>query len=316
VAGLVGCVAILLGAVITYRITTDKGELVVVVETEDPDIEVIVKRGGEQITIIDPQTKKQIELPSGKYELELAGDKPGLSLSKEEFTLKRGDKTVVTVRREAPVPSAQPNKASDPPVGTGTTLSKTSPETMVQRFRPIDLQPHANVKLTENVGNPGNTLERLPTGKQTFAGIPFAITGGSIQLASQSVAKPERVEGIKVGGKFIRLHFLHATHAPVDAETTIGSYTVNYTDGSQETIPLVYGKDLCDWWYYENSPLPTRAKVGWEGTNEDASNQGAKIRLYVMTWTNPAPEKAIASLDLASNSTVSAPFCVAITAEK
>ncbi len=103
VAGLVGFVAILLGAVITYRIATDKGELVVVVETEDPDIEVIVKRGGEQITIIDPQTKKQIELPlpSGKYELKLAGDKPGLRLSKEQFTLKRGDQTVVTVRREA-----------------------------------------------------------------------------------------------------------------------------------------------------------------------------------------------------------------------
>src|SRR5262249_23734115 len=64
VAGLVGFIAILLGAGITYRIATDKGELVVVVETEDPDIEVIVKRGGEQITIIDPQTKKQIELPS------------------------------------------------------------------------------------------------------------------------------------------------------------------------------------------------------------------------------------------------------------
>jgi hypothetical protein len=118
IAGLVGFIMILFGAGITYRIASNKGELVVVIEAEDPDIEVVVKQGGEQITIIDPQTKKRTELPSGKYELKLAGDKPGLRLSPEQFTLKRGDKTVVTVRREAPPdPEEQPalaEAAQDP----------------------------------------------------------------------------------------------------------------------------------------------------------------------------------------------------------
>jgi serine/threonine protein kinase len=67
VAGLVGFLAILLVAVITYRIATDKG--VLVIETEDPNIKVIVKQGGKRVTIIDPQTNKQIDLQSGKYEL-------------------------------------------------------------------------------------------------------------------------------------------------------------------------------------------------------------------------------------------------------
>jgi hypothetical protein len=63
--------------------------------------------------------------------------------------------------------------------------------------------------------------------------------------------------------------------------------------------------------------LPTRAKVGCEGTNQNAWNSGAKIRLYVTTWKNPAPEKELATLDFAStNSSECAPFCVAITAEK
>ncbi len=112
VAGLVGFVAILFGAVIIYRIATDKGELVVVVETEDPDIEVIVKQGGKQITIIDPQTKKQIELPlqSGKYELKLAGDKPGIKTLDTSSSRSSGAiKTVVTVRREPPEPSETPS---------------------------------------------------------------------------------------------------------------------------------------------------------------------------------------------------------------
>jgi WD40 repeat protein/S1-C subfamily serine protease len=105
VAGLVGLVAILLGAGVTYHITTDKGELVIA--TDDPSIEVVVKQGGRQVTIIDPQTKTQIELHSGKYELELAGGKPGLRLSTQQLTLKRGDKTVVTVRRELQPPNVR-----------------------------------------------------------------------------------------------------------------------------------------------------------------------------------------------------------------
>ena len=117
-AGLVGFVAILLVAGITYRIATDEG--VLVIETDDPSIEVVVKQGSKRVTIIDPQTKNRIELHSGQYELELAGDKPGLKLSTEQFTLKRGDKTVVTVRREAPVQAPKAQPASDLLAGPGT----------------------------------------------------------------------------------------------------------------------------------------------------------------------------------------------------
>jgi hypothetical protein len=69
IAGVAGLAAILLVAGVTYRISTDQGELVI--ETEDPDIEVIVKQGGKQVTIIDAQTKNRVELNSGNYELEL-----------------------------------------------------------------------------------------------------------------------------------------------------------------------------------------------------------------------------------------------------
>ena len=114
-AGVVGFAAILLAAGVICRITTDKGELAI--ETEDPDIQVVVKQGGKQVTIIAPQTKNRIELNSGNYELELPGDKPGLRLSTEKFTLKRGDRTVVTVRH-GPIPGAPPvaqSSSSEPP---------------------------------------------------------------------------------------------------------------------------------------------------------------------------------------------------------
>ncbi len=115
VAVAVGLTAILLVAVVTYRISTDHGELII--QTEDPDIEVIVKRRGNQVTIVDTQTRQRVELSSGEYELQLSGDKPGLRLSMEKFTLKRGDQAVVTVSRQGTerTDSARSTEGSVPP---------------------------------------------------------------------------------------------------------------------------------------------------------------------------------------------------------
>ena len=97
-----------------YRIQTATGELVI--ESDDPGIEVIVKQGGKRVTIVDTKTSHRIELKAGSYELQLAGGGEGLKLSTDTFMLKRGDKTVVTVRRESP----KPQPASDLLAGTGT----------------------------------------------------------------------------------------------------------------------------------------------------------------------------------------------------
>ena len=101
-------------ALITYRIQTATGELVI--ESDDPSIELIVKQGGKQVTIVDTKTSHRIELNVGSYELQLAGGGEGLKLSTETFMLKRGDRTIVTVQREAP----KPHPASDLLAGAGT----------------------------------------------------------------------------------------------------------------------------------------------------------------------------------------------------
>ena len=81
-----------------FRIVTNKGELVI--ETDDPDVEVHVKRNGEQVTLVDTKSNKEITLQAGTYQLELAGDKDGLALSTNQFTLSRGGREVVKVRLE------------------------------------------------------------------------------------------------------------------------------------------------------------------------------------------------------------------------
>jgi hypothetical protein len=186
----------------------------------------------------------------------------------------------------------------------------------------VDLQSKANKKLKEDFHGsmfPGNNLESLPQGEQTFEGVKFKIGEKFIQLPStqQEVAElPEKIEDIKVDAKVAKLHILHATGWRADDDTIIGEYTVNWDDGSSVTIPIVYGKDVLDWWVLSDSPEPTRSKVAWKGENEGSKQANATIRLYLTTWENPKSDKKIKSIDYSTTKqTPAAPFCIAITGE-
>jgi hypothetical protein len=206
-----------------------------------------------------------------------------------------------------------------------------------KRFAYVDLQPKANQKLSDNFGSgrEGNNLAGLPKGEQTFEGVKFKIEDGIIQLGSKLLKeeKPDKVEGIKVGRAFPKLHLLHATGYGNGSEigkdgmegdplfvaddTEIAAYKVRYEDGSVETIPVVYGKDVRDWWFAENSKGVTRGKVAWKGDNDLAKGFQSQVRLYLTTWKNPHPAKRVASIDyVKTNDTPAAPFCVAISLEE
>jgi outer membrane protein assembly factor BamB len=182
----------------------------------------------------------------------------------------------------------------------------------------LDLQPKANHKLKEDAHRAGNNLAALPTGEQSLAGVTWKIGEKLILLSGKSTTdKPAKVEGIRVGTTFSKLYLLHATHWAAPEDTLVGYYLVNYEDKSQQKIPIVYGKDIGDWWYTGDARIPSRAEVAWKGGNDYARSLGYKIRLYGATWKNPEPARKVVSIDFAStNEADAAPFCVAITAEE
>jgi hypothetical protein len=200
-----------------------------------------------------------------------------------------------------------------------------------EKFHQVDLQSKTNQKLTDNLGTgrEGNNLKELPTGAQTFEGVRFTIGEGLIQLGSKVLDKmPAKVEGIKVDKTCAKIHLFHATSfggGPnqegtewfVKDDTPIGEYRINYEDKSSETIPIVYGKDVRDWFYIDGEKELSRGKVAWKGDNERAKAVGARVRLYLTTWVNPKPDKKVVSIDYLSrkDDTVAAPFCLAITLE-
>ena len=86
-------------------VMNDKGTLVV--KTEDPNVEVTIKK--EKVTVVDPLSKKSYEikigetpLKTGVYQLEMEGADSNLVFSSSTIAIRRGDKTVVTVELVPP----------------------------------------------------------------------------------------------------------------------------------------------------------------------------------------------------------------------
>jgi hypothetical protein len=188
-------------------------------------------------------------------------------------------------------------------------------------FLCLNLQGQANQKLNQTfhgAADPGNHLGQLPAGKNDIDGVTFEVGESIIQLGSTLLKdKPDAVEGIPVNRAFERLHVLQASGCSFSEENTvIGLYVIHYEDKTRESVEVVYGQDVYDWWYGDEDREPARAKAAWKGDNDSAKANNRKIRLYHSTWLNPYPTKKVVSIDfLAAEETTSAPFCVAMSVE-
>jgi hypothetical protein len=195
------------------------------------------------------------------------------------------------------------------------------PVTPSGKLSHIDLQPYANRDLARNwFGASGNHLGELTRGLHTLAGVKFNIGEKAVQLGNKEADDaPDKVAGIAVNQTVGKLYILHsaeraAWNVPVGA--FIGRYEVRYEDQSLETIYIVKGQDVDDWWGSLHAKPMSRGKVAWVGQNTETRKWNRYLRLFLCEWENPKPEKKVASIDFISTKTThAAPFCVAITAE-
>jgi WD40 repeat protein len=180
----------------------------------------------------------------------------------------------------------------------------------------IDLSSYYN---SSKRSGPGS-LASLPSGLQTMAGTTFDIRG-VIQLSRRRdrIADsdyPENITGIRIGLKARRLHFLHATTFEADGGTRVGNYVVRYASNESRVFPIVYGKDVRNWWTIKREPLTTQnSSLAWVGSNAEVQSESKALRMFKSTWENPFPDEEIASIDFVSSLSDAAPFLVAITAD-
>jgi WD40 repeat protein len=170
-------------------------------------------------------------------------------------------------------------------------------------------------------------LSSLPGGIVSFAGIPFDVRG-VIQLRAPSNRwletgvpnlrqLPERVEGIRVGEKFKRLHAMLGAVGKEPDSTPIGAFILHYSDGRQEELPIHYGLHVRDWWSGADANEAIRdGSLAWRGTNHLTRALGGEIRVFASRFQNPRPEVPVDQIDFVSKLTSSGPLLIAVTIEQ
>ncbi|MDA1275586.1 MAG: hypothetical protein O2960_16330 [Verrucomicrobia bacterium] len=187
----------------------------------------------------------------------------------------------------------------------------------------IDLSDYFNASVNESWhagGIANNDLGAIPQGVQELAGVKFDIRG-IIQLTGRgaeeqlSVQFPKEVTGIQINRSCERLHALHAVGWVESDGTKVGSLVIHYSDGESRELPIVYGKQVSDWWTPPNTPVVTDAQVAWKGSNSASANLQSTLQLYKTSWPNPRFDAKIETIDYVSSHSNSAPFLIAITVE-
>jgi hypothetical protein len=207
------------------------------------------------------------------------------------------------------------------PVFQGARIPPPDPAATAHQ---IDLSAHYNLGLRDSLAmtDDQNNFRNLPEGIRALGGIHFDLRG-LVHLHGQAqkengLTYPERAPGIPVRQKCKRLHFLQATSWEANPGVQIGRYVLHYADGGQSELPIVYGRDSFNYWFWglpKVSDLPGHAHPVWTGHNPVAASNGAMIGLYKSTRENPRPEVEIVSIDFISDMTRASPFLVALTVE-
>jgi hypothetical protein len=192
-------------------------------------------------------------------------------------------------------------------------------------YFPVDLSTVFNRALTDETAGDGqggwtdqgpNDMSLLPNGKQTLDGVEYWIgtkDNGAVMLPCGKVktaAPLSRSINIPVDKSLDELFFLYTAAWADDTEKVNGErviipnpvaaeFTVTYADGTREMIQVLYGKHLLDWWmdpsWQQHALLnDNQVYVAWQGPNRSVG----KVVVFARQWSNPHPEKRIASITL------------------
>jgi len=183
----------------------------------------------------------------------------------------------------------------------------------------VDLSDYYNASLDDDwFQHPGHDFQDVPKGVHVFGGVAFDVRGliqlaGSQSLDVTGVVFPEAVRGIKVNRKGRHLHFLHSCGWSANEGAKLGEYVIHYADGQTKNVPILYQRNIMDWWVRPEDRPPTEAEEVWRGSNPATRRMGFETHLIKYSWENPLPEVEISTIDFVSNVISAAPHLVAIT---
>jgi hypothetical protein len=204
---------------------------------------------------------------------------------------------------------------------------------VAKSFRLVDIAPFCNESTVEEgrgvwMGKgPEYDLRALPTGRVWVGETPFLLVDQAanagkscIMLADETTRPgvyPEAIWEMPIGMKTPAIRFLQTCSVPRirirafydrkrEMMTNIGWYTITYADGTELREELTYLANMSDW---NSQRGPSQALDLWQGR----TSAGALATLAVWEWTNPEPDKEVASIGIVSAVDQARPVLLGIT---
>ncbi len=218
-AGAIGWGAFLFGPQI-IRIATNQGEIVI--QSNDPDVQVEVLSGGETIEIVDLKTKQSIQIESGNYQIRAVGDQNSISIDKETLTLSRGESAIVTVTKNEsdrlPMQLPPSEESLAPPLPSLSTVPLKRPAP-VDPFHKVGAGDVLSVFVEHVFGNVEEGLLGLPVHVRSNGTIslplikPVDVAGKTVMEIEDELRKRYSVEILLNAQNSVISVLVHSTYS-------------------------------------------------------------------------------------------------------
>jgi len=175
----------------------------------------------------------------------------------------------------------------------------------------LDLSAFYDRLLPGQVSPTNTRIHYLNPGTHIWQGIKFDARG-MIQ-PDNYLAETNR---IPVGQKCSEIDFLHGMAWWMNSTNTVSRFVIHFANGINETVPIIFGKDLVSSHFLNNSrqhyPDLTNSVVWEERISTNAPPQ-PYFGFYIKKWSNPFPDETVDTIDFEPAQDYSDIFLVAIT---
>jgi hypothetical protein len=189
---------------------------------------------------------------------------------------------------------------------------------------PLDLSKYLRMKAENFAKIKQYPWPAVPTGSQTFAGVPVNIQGAMMTFgqrnADNGLKYPETITGIACGQKFETLYILHGAFYEAAAGEPAYDVVLNYPGGEKQTDTILCGEDIRDWYINDPSekqrgPTAKRSTLAWTGAGKSGMRD-QEIRFCLTAIDNKYPDHVVETIDLVSPKGPTAGCILAITVGK
>jgi hypothetical protein len=185
---------------------------------------------------------------------------------------------------------------------------------------PLDLSKHLRMKAENFAKSKGHPWPVVPTGSQTFAGIPVNIQGSTMTFgqsnANNGLKYPDQVEGIPCGQKFETLYIVHTAFYAGKAGEPAFEVVLHYPGDETQSDKILCGADTLDWYVKEGeeklAPSAKRSALAWTGTGKSGMRDQT-VRFCITAIDNKYPERVVETIDLVTAKNQTAGCVIAIS---